>query len=146
MHGVTLTLDAAGTDPTAELLSFATWLDAIAALRGRYELVRAAPQPGTMDGGAFSHLLMQLADPQSITAVLIALWQWQRGRMPSVTMKVRNRNGTELEFTVKHLSRQKLDELLPEWTQQIRDLRDEEQTESGPDAPPEPPAEEDGEE
>lgn len=140
MHGVTLTLDAAGADPTTELLSFATWLDAIAALRGRYELVRAAPQPGTMDAGAFSHLLMQLADPQAISAVMIALWQWQRGRLHTITMKVRNRNGTELEFTVKHLSRKKLDELLPQWTEEIRNLRDEEE------AGPEPPAEEDDEE
>ena len=146
MHGVTLTLDATGADPTTELLSFATWLDAIAALRGRYELVRAAPQPGTMDGGAFSHLLMQLADPEAISAVLVALWQWQRGRLPSVTMKIKNRNGTELKFTVRHISRKKLDELLPEWTEQIRNLRDEEGTQPGPDTPPEPPAgEDDGE-
>jgi hypothetical protein len=125
MHGVTLTLDVDGADPTAELLSFANWLDAVAALRGRYELVRAAPQAGTMDGGAFSHLLAQLADPQAISAVLIALWQWQRGRLHTVTLKVTNRNGTEHEYSVNHLTRKQLDELLPVWTEQIQDLRDE---------------------
>ncbi|AUG75451.1 hypothetical protein CFP65_0488 [Kitasatospora sp. MMS16-BH015] len=85
-----------------DLRSLRQWLTEEEALRGRLELERVRPAPGTL--GTVTETLTVLLGPGGVaTAVASVLISWIRRRRGTVTLKVTRPDGTATELSATHV-------------------------------------------